>query len=488
MIFIISIKEIMETKEKEISTVDLLFDMCILNVAVIISSIILAAFSNWKIPNISVFTLHANLSYLITYLFFNTNNLYLTNGFYPKFNRITKRTLVFLLVSLLIEFLVFSFTLNKIFFFQYAIVFYVGQLIFYWLRHKYFSTLPTQFSVNHAVIVGLNPTGKYLRKIIDNNPSLGLKFIGFVEQESQSNHEVLGDVEDLPNLIDQHQIHIVFVTLSVFDEKFRGKEYLRICNKKGIRLRFIPENERLNKFSKNIEVTGNLMFINPQEIPLDDAKARFLKRTFDIVFSSLVIVFLLSWLFPIVALLIKLNSKGPIFFVQKRTCLNNRVFNCFKFRSMKVNEQADTQQATDSDSRITKLGKILRKSNIDELPQFFNVLLGHMSISGPRPHMLKHTHIYSELIDYYQIRHYVKPGITGWAQVNGYRGETDELWKMEKRVEYDLDYIENWNFWWDLKIIILTVTNMKYVLPKMTESQRTSTYDYPDLQLRKLND
>jgi exopolysaccharide biosynthesis polyprenyl glycosylphosphotransferase len=298
----------------------------------------------------------------------------------------------------------------------------------------------------------------------------------------------LGDVEDLSNLIDLHQIHIVFVTLSVFDEKFRGKEYLRICNNKGIRLRFIPEKERLYKTSNSMEDSANLSFINPQEIPLDDAKARLLKRTFDILFSSFVIVFLLSWLFPIVALLIKLSSKGPVFFIQKRTCLNNRIFNCYKFRSMKVNDLSDIQQATDYDNRITKLGQILRKTNIDELPQFFNVLMGHMSISGPRPHMLKHTQIYSELIDYYQVRHHVKPGITGWAQVNGYRGETDELWKMERRVEYDLDYIENWNFWWDIKIIALTVTNMKYFLPKMPESQRMSSYDCSGWQLRKLND
>ena len=128
---------------------------------------------------------------------------------------------------------------------------------------------------------------------------------------------------------------------------------------------------------------------------------------------------------------------------------------------MQVNEQADMLQATVRDKRITRIGWFLRKTNMDELPQFINVFLDQMSVVGPRPHMLKHTTQYSELIEQYLIRHYVKPGITGWAQVNGYRGETDELWKMEKRVEYDMEYIENWSLWWDIKIILRTAFDMK---------------------------
>ena len=173
--------------------------------------------------------------------------------------------------------------------------------------------------------------------------------------------------------------------------------------------------------------------------------------------SGLVILLIFSWLFPILSIIIKLTSKGPVFFVQERTGLNNRNFKCLKFRSMEVNVDADKQQATADDSRITPIGKFMRKWNIDELPQFFNVFFGQMSLVGPRPHMLKHTQEYSKLIDSYLSRHYIKPGITGWAQVNGYRGETDELWKMEKRVEFDMEYIDNWNFSWDIKILWLTL-------------------------------
>ena len=211
------------------------------------------------------------------------------------------------------------------------------------------------------------------------------------------------------------------------------------------------------KRMNNVDFVNSLTIYNPQEIPLDNFSNRLLKRMFDIVFSSLVILFLLSWLFPLIALIIKMDSKGPIFFRQLRTGIDNEVFNCIKFRTMQVNDDADTKQAQINDSRISRAGALLRKYNIDELPQFFNVLFGEMSVVGPRPHMLKHTDQYSALINHYKVRHYVKPGVTGWAQVNGYRGLTDELWKMERRVDYDMDYLKNWNFYWDLKIIYLTL-------------------------------
>jgi putative colanic acid biosynthesis UDP-glucose lipid carrier transferase len=208
---------------------------------------------------------------------------------------------------------------------------------------------------------------------------------------------------------------------------------------------------------RKVESARFFEMFNPQQIPLDDLTLRLKKRAFDVVFSSAVILFIFSWLLPLLSIIIKLNSKGPVFFVQQRTGINNKTFNCIKFRTMKVNQEADTKQAVKNDNRITSIGNFLRKYNIDELPQFFNVLVGNMSVVGPRPHMLKHTEQYSALIEYYKVRHFVKPGITGWAQVNGYRGLTDELWKMQKRVEYDMEYLENWNFLWDIKIIVMTL-------------------------------
>jgi len=350
----------------------------------------------------------------------------------------------------------------KYFLLEFTLVFYAGKLFFYWCLYSFMKISRTKgLHTNRALVLGINKTGQHLRRLIDNNPLLGYKFVGYVAEKTNNELDILGHPDELSDLIDQHQIQIIFVTLSLYGETFRGKEYLRICNKKGIRLRFIPENQRWFKSRMNSESIGSLTVINPQEIPLDDIEARLFKRLFDLIFSGLIIIGVFSWLFPILAVAIKLSSHGPVFFVQKRTGINNRIFKCLKFRSMMANKESDTLQASSGDARITRIGNFLRRTNLDELPQFFNVFIGQMSVSGPRPHMLKHTAQYTKLIDHYMVRQYVKPGLTGWAQVNGYRGETNELWKMEQRVEFDIEYLENWTFWWDLKIILMTIFNKK---------------------------
>ena len=193
---------------------------------------------------------------------------------------------------------------------------------------------------------------------------------------------------------------------------------------------------------------------------MQSVSKRAVKRTFDIAFSTLVLLLFYPVLYIVVGMLIKLSSPGPILFKQKRTGIYGKEFDCYKFRTMKVNKDADLVQAVKNDPRTTKIGSFLRRTNLDEMPQFLNVLFGDMSVVGPRPHMLKHTEQYSKLIDKYMVRHLVKPGITGWAQITGYRGETKTLEQMEGRVKRDVWYIENWSFFLDLKIIFVTVLNM----------------------------
>lgn len=194
--------------------------------------------------------------------------------------------------------------------------------------------------------------------------------------------------------------------------------------------------------------------------PLQHFSNRFMKRSFDLIFSSLVLVLLFPFILLIFGTLIKLSSKGPIFFKQKRTGINGKEFYCYKFRSMKLNDVANSKSATVNDPRVTKIGQFMRKTSVDELPQFLNVFKGEMSIVGPRPHMIQHTSLYSMLIDRFMVRHLVKPGITGWAQVSGFRGETKILADMEGRVRKDVWYIENWSFFLDVKIIFLTIVNV----------------------------
>ena len=225
-------------------------------------------------------------------------------------------------------------------------------------------------------------------------------------------------------------------------------------------LKFLPDNKNIYTKKLKFEYYDYLPILSLRDIPLHRPLNALIKRTFDILFSLLMIFGLLIWIGPILAILIRLESKGPLFFIQKRSGLDNRAFNCYKFRSMAMNKDADKQQASKNDMRITKIGKFIRKTSIDELPQFYNVLFGNMSVVGPRPHMLKHTDEYASRVDKYMLRHFVKPGITGLAQVKGYRGEIQKESDILNRIKLDIFYIENWSFLLDIKIIVQTILNV----------------------------
>ncbi len=454
----------METREKEMLFVHLIFDLMIINMAIILTAWHQFGISAWEFKSINMYLLHANLSWVITYFVFVKKNVYLRNDFLNRLWRISKRMIIFLVVAMVIAFLIMPSDFSRLFILKYIVVINIAKVIFYFVLHRYLRyKRKNKINYDHCLIVDSGKTGQLLRTTITSNPLLGYRFEGFLCDDFPENDFVIGRTEELSDTIDKYDIHIVFVVISFFWNSNKTRDYLRICNNKGVRLYFVPVNQRWFTNMTNVESVGGIVLFNPQEIPLDDVGLRAQKRLFDILFSSLVIVFVLSWLFPIIAIIIKLTSRGPVFFMQERTGINNRTFKCMKFRSMRVNHDSDQKQATVGDSRITPIGSFMRRTNIDELPQFFNVLIGTMSVVGPRPHMLRHTEEYSALIKEYKVRHYVKPGITGWAQVNGYRGETTEVWKMERRVESDMEYIQNWNFSWDLKIIWLTIFG-KHVL------------------------
>ena len=230
---------------------------------------------------------------------------------------------------------------------------------------------------------------------------------------------------------------------------------MKCCDNCMIHFFYVPRSFGNYHINLKPEGFGHLTVYTNHREPLTNVNNRILKRAFDIPVSAVVCLVMLP-LIPIIAAIIKLQSPGPVFFKQARTGINGKTFICYKFRSMHLNKDADMQQASLDDPRKFPFGRFIRKFNIDEFPQFFNVLKGDMSIVGPRPHMLYHTDVYRKLVDGYMVRHFCKPGITGWAQVTGYRGETKELWQMEERVKHDIWYIENWTMWLDLKIIFMT--------------------------------
>jgi putative colanic acid biosynthesis UDP-glucose lipid carrier transferase len=337
----------------------------------------------------------------------------------------------------------------------FAPLFVLGKLCFLMLRRNHRERL-TEYT--RVVIVGAGPVGLELSKIMESYPGMGLRVVGFFDDTpvyKTNGALILGKVSDCIPFVKQYQIKEIYCALP--DRAINTINQLMLkADQEMIRFKLVPDVKDYFKKNVNVKMLGHFPIISPRTEPLEILSNQMLKRIFDVVFSLLVVIFIMSWLTPLFALLIKMESKGPVFFKQLRSGKNNEPFHCLKFRSMEVNHDADHKQACKNDRRITRIGAFIRRTSIDELPQFFNVLRNEMSVVGPRPHMIKHTTEYSASIERYMVRHFLMPGITGWAQVNGYRGETHEEGAMEDRVKADIWYLENWSMFLDLKIVFLT--------------------------------
>lgn len=312
-----------------------------------------------------------------------------------------------------------------------------------------------------VVILGASEQGMALYNFFTSFKTFGYRFMGFFDHNTQGNpyrEMVLGNLADMKEFCKREEVDEIYVALpnapkSLIDElaKFADDHFMY--------LRIAAEASQVLSPAR-VYYYDEVPVATLRNEPLASKVNQALKRLFDIMFSSAVLLVLCLTVFPVIALLIKLEDPaGPVFFSQMRPGRKNKLFRCYKFRSMRVNQSTELQ-ATKNDPRVTRIGAILRRTSLDELPQFFNVLIGDMSVVGPRPNMIKQLEMYSQLIDKYQFRHFVTPGITGYAQVNGFRGETPQVELMAKRVEYDVQYMEKWSLWFDVKIIALTAINM----------------------------
>ncbi len=316
------------------------------------------------------------------------------------------------------------------------------------------------YGVKQAIFIG----GDNINPLIDEFESSrisSIKVIGYFGEASDNQYSRLGEANDWYEFLESNaeEIDEVYCSIASLSGKDLNK-LISFADNNLIRIIFIPEAKGLNFSKLKFDFIGQQPVMVLRPLPLDEPVNRLVKRVFDIIFSTLVIGLVLIWLFPIVAILIKLTSRGPILFKQKRSGLNNDLFWCYKFRTMRVNVESETKQAEKNDSRITRIGDFLRRTSLDEMPQFINVFIGNMSVVGPRPHMISHTELYSKIINKFMLRHFVKPGITGLSQVKGLRGETTEPSAMRNRVRIDIFYIEYWSFLLDIKIVMLTVYNM----------------------------
>ncbi len=352
-------------------------------------------------------------------------------GFYLKFSEPSK----------MIEFVSFSLILVSL-----------AKFFIYFSLRRFRVVFGGNF--RRVVIVGNGKSVSQLEEFFNENPDYGYK----LEKVFTLIPNKKEQVEECFDFVMENKIDEIYCSLSDLSNADVNR-FIDFTDNNLKILKFLPDNKEILARNLIFDYYDYIPIISLRNIPLDEIANKIIKRAFDILFSLVIIVGILSWLIPILAIFIRLESKGSVFFKQKRNGLNYKEFYCYKFRSMRLNEIADLYQVSKNDPRITRVGKFIRKTSIDELPQFFNVLLGDMSVVGPRPHMVSHTEMYARRIDKFMVRHFIKPGITGLAQTKGFRGEVENDKDIIYRVKFDIFYLENWSLLLDIKIIFLTVIN-----------------------------
>jgi putative colanic acid biosynthesis UDP-glucose lipid carrier transferase len=393
-------------------------------------------------------------------------------SFYTKFYNVYRYTHISRLLSLIFS----QFFIFLLAFFSYFTLFREGEYI----REQYITVISFTLTIvffkslsfyllkkyrlsggnfRSVVVFGDSKSAQNVVSLFSEKQDLGYRFRGFFSDKSSKAKKYLGSIKAGLKYVLDHEIDEIYCEVNSITSQ-QLKEIRDFSNKNNVDIRLIPENKAIYSKSFMLEYIGTIPILKPKELPFEKFETHIIKRIFDLIFSFLVITLILFWLMPILWIIVKLESKGPFFFKQIRDGADGKQFYCYKIRSMKVNGDAHRIHATVNDTRITKVGVFLRKSSLDELPQFFNVLLGDMSVVGPRPHMNIHTEKYLKEIENYIIRNSVKPGITGLAQVSGYRGEIKKKSDIENRVRLDIFYIENWSFILDLKIVFQTVFNL----------------------------
>jgi undecaprenyl-phosphate galactose phosphotransferase/putative colanic acid biosynthesis UDP-glucose lipid carrier transferase len=444
----------------------LLWDLLLLNGTIIISFMLrYGSLDRIHLKEVRTISLLSNLLWVILLLYKDSYRIIRIERVETILIRMIRHILIHLsLIAIFVTVLKYT-DISRLRLFY----FYLGFFILLFISRVAFMKLlkyirSEGYNFKNVIIVGANDAGANIRKILAKDLTYGYRILGFFDDKvdpfAPISESVLGGFDTIEDYISTNEVDEMYIALHI-DQIKMIHQLTALCERYMVRIKFIPDFQLYTK-SRKVEITfyENTPVLMLRKEPLEASFNRLLKKTVDVCFSLGVIVLIFPWLFPLLIILIKLDSPGPIFFMQKRSGRDNKEFWCLKFRTMRVNTAADQVQATLGDKRVTRLGAFMRKTNIDELPQFFNVLWGTMSVIGPRPHMLIHTEQYSELINNYLVRHYAKPGISGWAQVNGFRGETKELIEMKDRVDYDIWYIENWSLLLDLKIIYLTVYNV----------------------------
>lgn len=457
----------MFANKKSIYYLRLFLDLILLNIS-FIAAAILSQSLEILLARTHMFVLLAALNFL-WYFVSNVVNFYddfNTKFFSFQFINIIKIAVTQVVVAVFFIFLIKEplFTRNFIVYYAIFLMILVSLRIVI-VRFILVRIRGRQKNIKNVIIIGAGEIGRNFKTMVKEHSDFGYNIKGFLDDNFplEKTENVLGKINDLDKILAGNSIDEVIIALPIYASN-QFENIIKICNMYAVRVHIIPDYFRFVSKKFQISMIGDFPIITVRNEPLSEAHWRFIKRTFDIIFSFFAIVLILSWLVPLIIILNKIYGNGSAIFLQDRIGTGNAVFKCFKFRTMKEHIEDKFHPTYDGDPRVTKLGKFLRKSNIDEFPQFINILKGEMSLVGPRPHPLPYNEIYQKVVGEIRIRSWVKPGLTGWAQVHGLRGdvfdEEENKKRIMKRVEHDLWYIENWSIWLDIQIILLTIWQM----------------------------
>lgn len=408
------------------------------------------------------------LLYIYLFLFWILLSLFFR--FYEVYRFTSVLKIISLLIKQFVAFTVILFAflgllqisnIGKTTVFQYIILaslcISTAKILMYYTLKKYRLYLGGNY--RNVVIIGNSTVANQLKKFFNEKTDLGYNLKGIFSNTKSAQHS--GTIKDSLKFIKSNAVDEIYCVVEELSDD-QINEYVKLSDENYITLKFVPNTKKIFSKRMHTDYYEYLPVLSFQGVSLNNQFNKYLKRIFDIVFSLFMMLFIMSWLVPILAILIKLETKGPVFFKHTRNGVNYKEFMCYKLRSLYCNKSEEFEQVKDGDQRVTKLGKFMRKTSMDELPQFYNCLIGNMSVVGPRPHMVMYTQQYAKKIDKYNFmfRHSVKPGITGLAQVSGFRGEIANDTDIINRIKYDIFYIENWSLLLDIKIIIQTLLNI----------------------------
>ncbi|MFV8341582.1 undecaprenyl-phosphate glucose phosphotransferase [Flavobacterium sp. XS2P39] len=425
---------------------------------IVISVLSLVFFKDLDL-NIVYYLVYQMIGWVVAAFFIRFYEIYRFTTPIEIISKIIKQGVLFLLI--IIAFfpfsrqVVFSGTVIAIFISSVIVLISISKFLLFFYLKEY--RIITGSNYRSAVIIGYTPEAIQLKGLFETRNDYGYRFLGYFS-DKKSNQNIKGKLADLKPFVIENCVDEIYCSLNEISNEHL-KDLIDFADENKKTIKFIPDTKEI--FSKNLKIDYYEFFpvLSLKKTMLHEPATKVFKRVFDIIFSILIITFLLSWLIPLLAILIKLESRGPVFFKQGRPGIDENEFFCYKLRSMKINKTTESETSK-NDPRVTRIGKFMRKTSLDEMPQFINVLLGEMSVVGPRPHLWAQNKAYGNRVKKYMVRHYVKPGITGLAQVSGFRGEIETEEDMINRIKFDVFYIENWSLILDIKIIFQTVVNI----------------------------